>query len=155
LYRLSHPLGEWVIEQGKEAATTEIELVFDYSAHPTKLSVIESLVGQSGFLTLSLLSVESVQCEQYLIFSALNDDGVAIDEETCRKLFHATNPEDQLRLQNELSDAERNQRQLRKGLFEAHDEIEEKRDDLIDKLELRMRQTINTQHLFSLRWSVI
>ena len=232
LYRLSHPLGEWVIDQGKQSDTPLNHLMFEYSQHTTKLSVLQPLLGTSGYLSLSLLSIESVQCEEYLIFSALNDAGEAIDEEVCRKFFNveaetkhtnlslpttlaeqqkrrieaqvsqsieangqffqdereklerwaddkilsseqalednksliktlkresrqAQSPDLQHELQTQLRDAERKQRQLRKGIFEAQDEIEEKRDMLIQQLEQRMRQTMKTKELFSIRWSVI
>lgn len=232
LYRLSHPLGEWVIDKGKESETPAGHLVFDYSNHLTKLSVLQPLLGQSGYLSLSLLDIQSVQVEQYLMFSGMTDQGEALDEEVCRKLFNvdantensmftppaelaeqehlriesqisrsieanelyfseerdklerwaddrilaseqdlqdnktliktlkresrqAQSPEEQLALQTQLKEAERKQRQLRRGIFDAQDEIEEKRDALIEKLEQRMRQTVETESLFTIRWSVV
>ena len=52
LYRLSHPLGEWVIETGKTCSTPIAKLTFDVSNYAAKMSVVEALKGQSGWLNL-------------------------------------------------------------------------------------------------------
>lgn len=87
IYRLTHPLGELVLAAGKAADTPIAELAFDISGHPTKLSVVEALKGERGWLALDLLSVESLQREEHLVFTALADAGTPIDQETCEKLF--------------------------------------------------------------------
>ena len=86
-YRLNHPLGEWVLDQARAADTPVAELAFDSSHHPTRLSVIEQLRGKSGWLTLNHLRVSALDTAESLLFSALTDDGEAIDQETCEKLF--------------------------------------------------------------------
>lgn len=87
LYRLSHPLGEHVVEQAKALETRVAEIVFDVTNHPTKLSVVETLRGCRGYLTLTHLTVDSYDREEYLLFSGFADDGSAIDPETMEKLF--------------------------------------------------------------------
>jgi len=87
LYRLSHPLGEHVIEKGKALAAPVTEIAFDVSKHPTKLTVVESLRGRRGYLTLTRLVVDSYDREEYLLFSGYEDDGGALDQETMEKLF--------------------------------------------------------------------
>jgi hypothetical protein len=87
LYRLSHPLGEHVIEQGKAAATPVAEIAFDVTSHTTRLAVVETLRGRRGYLTLSRLTVDSYDREEYLLFSGFGDDGAALDQETMEKLF--------------------------------------------------------------------
>ena len=86
-YRLNHPLGEWVLDSARKAATPPAELTFDYSKHPTRLSVIDQLRGKSGWLTLNHLTVAAFDTSESLLFSALTDDGQALDQETCEKLF--------------------------------------------------------------------
>jgi len=88
LYRLSHPLGEFSIETGKRQPTPEAEIVFDISSHPARISLVEELKGQSGWLHLQRLIVESFDREEYLLFSGMTDDGQSLDQETCGKLFH-------------------------------------------------------------------
>ena len=87
LYRISHPLGEWTTETGKTLDTPSSEIVFDISKHPTKLSLVDALKGRSGVLTLSQLKIQSYEEEEYLLFSAFDDSGQSLDQETCEKLF--------------------------------------------------------------------
>jgi hypothetical protein len=87
LYRLSHPLGEQVINDAKAWDTPSSHIVFDVTHHPTHLHVIEALRGKSGWLALNLLSIDSYEREEYLLFSAFDDAGDSIDQETCNKLF--------------------------------------------------------------------
>lgn len=87
LYRLTHPLGEMVIEAGRALETPSAELVFDISNRPTKLTLVEQLKGCSGWLHLAWLSIQSFAQEDYLLFSAMKDDGTTLDQETCEKLF--------------------------------------------------------------------
>lgn len=87
-YRLSHPLGQWSLQQGLNAATPIAELMFNYSEHPSKISVIENLKGRSGWLNLVKLDITTLETHEYLLFSGLTDDGQVLDQETCEKLFN-------------------------------------------------------------------
>ncbi len=87
LYRLSHPLGEHVVETAKALVTPEAQIVFDVSHHPARIHAVEALRGQSGFLTLTRLVVESYEREEYLLFSGFDESGTSLDQETMEKLF--------------------------------------------------------------------
>ena len=87
LYRLSHPLGEHVVESAKAIATPSAQIVFDVSHHPTRIHAVEALRGKLGFLTLTHLVVESYEREEYLLFSGFDDAGASLDQETMEKLF--------------------------------------------------------------------
>jgi len=95
LYRPSHPLGEHVLDQGRECATPPARLRFDISRHPVKIALIEQLKGKRGWLTLQLLAIESFQREEYLLFSGIDTAGAPLDQETCEKLFHCETLADQ------------------------------------------------------------
>lgn len=86
-YRMNHPLGEWSLDTAKTSNTPEAELIFDYSSHETKLSVVADLVGKSGWLRLDKLTVSAFDTVESLLFSAITDDGKALDQEACEKLF--------------------------------------------------------------------
>lgn len=88
LYRLSHPLGEYVIDQAKTLDTPPARVLFNVIQHPTRLHVIERLRGKRGFLTLTRLIIESFEREEYLLFSAIDDQGASLEQETCEKLFN-------------------------------------------------------------------
>lgn len=87
LYRLSHPLGEHVLAQARDADTPAAEILFDISRHPTRIAVVEALRGQRGYLTLTRLTIASYEREEHLLFSGFTDDGAALDPETMEKLF--------------------------------------------------------------------
>lgn len=87
LYRLSHPLGEYVVDGAKNLATPPAQVVFDVTNHPTRLHVIEALRGKAGFLTLTRLAVDSYEREEYLLFSGFDESGASLDHETLEKLF--------------------------------------------------------------------
>jgi len=87
LYRLSHPLGEHVLAQARDANTPAAEIHFDITRHPTRIAVVEALRGQRGYLTLTRLTIESYEREEHLLFSGFTDDGAALDPETMEKLF--------------------------------------------------------------------
>ena len=88
LYRLNHPLAEVVIAQAKRRELPVQEVRFDYGIHDGKISSLEPLIGQSGWLSLSLYSVESLdQVEDHLIFTSVTDEGSALDEEIIARLF--------------------------------------------------------------------
>lgn len=88
LYRLSHPLGEHVIDAAKAAVTLPAALRFDITAHQGRIAAVEDLKGRSGYLTLNRLVVESFETEEYLLFSGFDDDGRSIDHESSVKLFN-------------------------------------------------------------------
>lgn len=87
LYRLSHPLGEHVLAQARDADTPVAEILFDISRHPTRIAVVEALRGQRGYLTLTRLTIASYEREEHLLFSGFTDDGAPLDPETMEKLF--------------------------------------------------------------------
>jgi hypothetical protein len=87
LYRLSHPLGEYVLENGRQCPTPVATVVFDISNHPTRIATVEALKGQSGWALLQKLTIDSFEREEHLLFSAITDRGNSLDQETCEKFF--------------------------------------------------------------------
>ena len=87
LYRLSHPLGEHVVDGAKALPTPPARIVFDVTHHAARISVIEALRGKAGYLTLTRLIIDSYDREEYLLFSGFDESGVALDQETMEKLF--------------------------------------------------------------------
>jgi hypothetical protein len=49
--------------------------------------VVEALRGQSGYLRLTRLQIESYEREEHLLFSGFDDAGAALDQESMEKLF--------------------------------------------------------------------
>lgn len=90
LYRLSHPLGEYVIHEASKRPCPLAEVVFDISGHSTRIAVVERLKKKSGWLSLQHMHIESFDSEEYLLFSGIDDTENNIDQETCEKLFNCS-----------------------------------------------------------------
>lgn len=233
LFRLNHPLAEALIAQAKARELPVQSVHFDYHAHDGKVSALEPLVGHSGWLSLSLYSVGSLeQTEDHLIFSAITDQGHALEEESIPRLFMlpaivnedspggipdslasfsqqrqaeiqqtiserngrffqaeaeklegwaddlklglereikeidrlikearrassaALSLEDKLAAQKRVRSLESQRNEKRRSLFEAQDQIEQQRDNLIANLEGKLQQKATSKPLFALRWTL-
>jgi hypothetical protein len=86
-YRLSHPLGEWVVNAAQAAPTPLQRIVFAPQQNAARISVVEALRGKSGVLLLQKLTVDSFEKQEFLLFSALTTEGDSLDQETCEKLM--------------------------------------------------------------------
>jgi len=234
IYRIGHPLAQNILNAATGKALPEGDIRFDYSGHPVKISILEPLVGKTGYLSLAGLSVESFETEDYLIFSAVTEDGAFLDEEQAQRLFSlpgecrglksaiicrdklqnafesrqsriieaisARNTnffdremeklekwaddlksglefelkeldreikfqkteskkililEEKLTAQKAIKELEKRRNAMRRNLFEAQDEIENRKEGLIADVEARLRQRIQTQELFAIRWQVV
>jgi superfamily II DNA or RNA helicase len=88
LYRLQHPLAEALLARARARTLPPCEIVFTYNSHVGKVSILEPLLGKSGWLTLTLLAVEALdQSEDHLIFAAITDNGWTLDDDHCGRLF--------------------------------------------------------------------
>jgi adenine-specific DNA-methyltransferase len=93
LYRLGHPLAEWVLRRAKSRELPAAELVFDYTGHPSQIAAIAPLVGQAGELLLCHMTVEALdQAEDYLLFAAMTESGQLLEEDAARRLFSLQAP---------------------------------------------------------------
>jgi adenine-specific DNA-methyltransferase len=86
-YRPDHPLAVRLIDQAIARKLPVAEVTFDYTNHHSKISVVEPLVGQSGWLEVSKLTVSAVDTDEFLVFAATTDHKKLLDEEICRKLL--------------------------------------------------------------------
>jgi superfamily II DNA or RNA helicase len=87
-YRIGHPLADAVIRNAKDRDVAPAEIAFSYDDHEGKVSILEPIVGQSGWLTACLFTVDSLdQTEDFLILAALTDSGSSLDEEAARRLL--------------------------------------------------------------------
>jgi ERCC4-related helicase len=236
LYRLNHPLAERIVAQAKGRALPPAEIGFDYGLHDGKVTTLEPYIGKSGWLSLSLFSVESLdQAEDHLIFSAITDDGESLDEgvaqrlmtlpcasaprplsegtkadgaldaftqhrqaaiqrdisernarifeaeadkldgwaddlkvglereikeldrqikETRRAATTALTLEDKLAGQKQIKALEAQRNQKRRSLFDAQDQVDRQREELIAVIEGKLNQATTLQPLFMLRWGL-
>ncbi len=86
-YRIGHPLAQNIISFYKEQQLTTGELIFYYTQAQKKISILEELIGESGWLTVVKLTISSFETEDYLLFGGVTDDGNELDPEQARRFF--------------------------------------------------------------------
>ncbi len=154
LYRLSHPLGEYVIESGKNSNVSTDIVQFDISNHPTRISVVESLKGQYGWLTLQRLKIKSFDDTEYLLFSGFDNNGASLDQETCEKLFNCKGNIEQQNISEKIPkrlslESERHAQatisraleENSKHFNEARERLEKWADDMVIAAEKELKDT--------------
>jgi superfamily II DNA or RNA helicase len=87
-FRLQHPLAQWILSKASTKDLPGVELIFLYSESGIKISILESLIGQSGTLTACLLTVKALDTEDYVITVAITQDGYELDADQSRRLFN-------------------------------------------------------------------
>jgi adenine-specific DNA-methyltransferase len=88
LFRVNHPLGAAIVSRAMRRDLPVAELTFDYTRHEGRISQIEPLVGKSGWLTASRLSVDALgQSEDHLLLAGFADDGAQLSDEATSRLM--------------------------------------------------------------------
>ena len=87
-FRVNHPLGEAIVKRARARDLPIAEVVFDYTGHVGRISQIDPLVGRTGWLTASLLSVDALgQSEDHMLLSGVTHDGAALSDEAASRLM--------------------------------------------------------------------
>lgn len=236
IYRAGHPLAQRIIETCKALSLHRQELTFHYSTTPKKITILESLVNKTGWLSVVNITISSFEKEDHILFCGLCDDGTELDEETCRRLFslpattkpldlltndearallsqvlHAReteilqenmernagffdtemgklekwaedikssleielkeldkeikfrkteakkipNLEEKVSAQRHIKELEKKRNTLRMNLYQAQDEVDVRKEKLIEDVEARLKQKLERNELFLIRWKVI
>ena len=228
-YRQGHPLATSIIESALERKLNTATLTFNYSAYGSAVSLLEPLIGESGWLELSKLSITSLDTEEFLLLAGRTDSGIEMDADLCAKLLlipalvsdtvdgsspdlsptrdaemtrrareveqrnmkhfdeevlkldhwsddlkqglereikeldkeirearkvaaMASSLSEKLEAQKQIKALEHNRKEKRKRLYEAQDEIDSRRDELIGKIEIQLGQQKSVTPLFTVRW---
>jgi hypothetical protein len=234
-YRVGHPLAQRIIDKCKNQDLPEKELVFDYSHCGKKVSILESLIGKSGWIDVKNLTVSAFDSEDHIILAGHSDDGALLDDEQCRRIFsldatlrhfkdtislsakeslsesieaqkaiilqgisqrnsgffenemgklehwaddvkssleielknldkeirfrrteskRILNLDEKVDAQREIKEMEKKRNVLRQDLFRAQDEVDVKKEDLIGKIEIQLKQQLLMKDLFTVRWQM-
>lgn len=87
LLRLSSPLGRWLLAGAKEQELAAATVRFDVTGHPRKISMVEPLIGRRGWIRLDKLMIDSDSREEFLLLTAVTDDGENLDQELTQRLL--------------------------------------------------------------------
>lgn len=87
VYRPSHHLAAGILNALRTNKLAPAEITFDCSGYDGVISVLRPLIGTSGILAATRLSVKSLEEEDEIVISALTEAGEQINEEDAKKLF--------------------------------------------------------------------
>lgn len=89
IYRLSHPLAQWLIERAKARELPVGALTFDYDATDTQVAVVKALQGKAGWLKAHIVTVKSLErSEDHIVLCGRDDNGTNLNQEVLEKLLH-------------------------------------------------------------------
>jgi ERCC4-related helicase len=235
-YRLSHALGEAVVERAKARELPAAEIIFDYSNHTGKVSALEPFHGKAGWLTAAMVTIEALdQAEDHLLLSGESESGEPLSHDTALRLLTlagqtgavaapavdttdrlngdlrlrqegiqraisernahffeaeadkldgwaddlkvglereikeidrqikdarraattALTLEEKLAGQKQIKSLETLRNQKRRSLFDAQDEIDKQRAELIAQIEGKLEQKVELVPLFTIRWKLV
>ena len=80
------------------------------------------------------------------------DREIGVKKSDARKIL---NLEEKVAAQREIKDMEKKRNELRRNLFLAQDEVDKRKEKIIEAIELRLQQKIETKELFTIRWQLI
>ena len=75
-------------------------------------------------------------------------------KETKREAQLTVSLEQKLGLHKRIKELEKRRAEKRHGLFEAQDAIDSRKDSLLGEIEGRLKQAVQTEELFTLRWRI-
>jgi hypothetical protein len=65
------------------------------------------------------------------------------------------NLDEKLKAQREIKDWEKKRNEMRRRLFETQDDVELKKEKLLESVETRLAQQSKLEPLFTIRWKII
>ena len=88
LYRANHPLAQYVITEAKNIETTPNDtLVLDYSHSGKRITPLAKLVGQEGYLSVDLLSIETAETIDHWAVAMITEKGEEISPDLVEHIW--------------------------------------------------------------------
>ena len=231
-FRIGHPLAQKILSTYKDTQLPVQEVEFSYSGNEGKTALLEKIVGQSGWMRVQRVSIDSFEQEDHLLIACYTDSGEDVFPEIAERMLmlpaevtgsveadqaviqntsmriermkadvlsesanrNQTFFEDEMdkldtwasdmkvSLEREITDldaeiklrkaeakkmlqlkdkvaAQRNIKELekkradkRQNLYEAQDEVDARKEELLTKVEKMLEQKVEEKELFTLRW---
>ncbi len=63
--------------------------------------------------------------------------------------------EEKVKAQRQIKEMEKKRNELRQNLYQAQDEVDVRKENLINEIEARMKQKTETNELFTIKWEVV
>lgn len=86
-FRVGCPLAQAIINEALQSDTPSREVVFDYSHNTGKTALLEPLVGQSGWMRVEKLSIDSFEQEDHLLIACRTAQGEPVFEDVAERML--------------------------------------------------------------------
>lgn len=86
-YRVGHPLAQRLLAQAKGLPIQCGEIIFRYRQSGKNITILETLVGKSGWLMCEHVAISALEAEDHLVLAGMTDEGMVLDSAQCRRLF--------------------------------------------------------------------
>lgn len=130
VYRIGHPLARQIVEHCKAFTLHEKMLTFNYTnTQHKKITILEELMGQSGWICVTNVTIDALEVEDFVQFQGITDDGKTLTSDQCQRLFSL--PAIESAFSSELND----QKQAIRESFKT--DFEQKFSDLLKEIETR------------------
>ena len=63
--------------------------------------------------------------------------------------------DEKVKAQRQIKEMEKRRNELRQNLYQAQDEVDGRKENLINEIEARLKQKVASKELFLVKWSVI
>ena len=63
--------------------------------------------------------------------------------------------DEKVKAQRQIKEMEKRRNELRQNLYQAQDEVDGRKENLINEIEARLKQKVESKELFLVKWSVI
>ena len=138
IYRIGHKLAQRILTACQQLDTPDKEVIFDYTNTLTKITTLENRIGQSGWLKIQKLTVQSFDQEDFLMLACATEEGEVIDKEVAERLFSLqAGVGDEVTITNEMQILLSNELAVQEGII-LSENIERNRsyfDAEMDKLD--------------------
>jgi hypothetical protein len=236
VYRIGHPLAQKIINDCKGFILEPKELIFNLSDSGIKISILENLIGSSGYLEMFKMTVSTFDVEDYILGVGLDEQGNQLELEQIRWLLtlpaeisnNHIKPDDfisvtlekqkeqcsinvlnesqdrnarffdeeierldnwatdlkssletqlrdldfdikikkgeakkisklenKLEAQKEINKLEKKRKEMRLNLYQAQDDIDQQKDELISNTEAKLKQRTSYEILFLIKWRLV
>ncbi|WP_368506417.1 helicase-related protein [uncultured Duncaniella sp.] len=95
-YRIGDPLAQYMLTGLKASPVPISEITLDYSNSPLNVALIKRLVGQSGWLTVEQLTIDSFEKEDILLHACITDKGETVPSDIAEYMLRLPGSEDPL-----------------------------------------------------------
>jgi ERCC4-related helicase len=136
-----------------DANDTE-KLEYEYIKQKNKILKENEASNQTHFINQSTKLHKWADDKLTTVEKELKDTKAKI-KELNRQALATENIAEQTEIQLQIKAQEKKRKKIQRHIFDVEEQIEEQRDELIEKLKKAKEQTITTKELFTIQWEII